>query len=286
MTSPRPLLVVVGGSGFLGTRICKLASSRNWTVRSLSRHGEPHWPSPTSTSIATSARPDWADKVDWRKGDVLNPDTYRDAIKGADAVVHSLGILLEADYKGVLQGKEPVLKGLMKAFDSARATGRNTIREGGKGLSYETMNRDSAVTLAEEAARTGTVKSFLYVSAIDSFFALPKRYITTKREAEERISGIAQDAGMRSVYLRPSFLYDSSRTFTLPLAAATMVTSTVNNMFMNKLPLLGAAGYKPLAVERVAASAVKALEDESVSGVVDVEGISRLADKVWREGML
>lgn len=141
----RPLrLVVCGGSGFLGTRICKIASSRNWQVLSISRSGEPDWPSSSSSSSAnTSARPEWAKKVDWRRGDVLNPETYRDAIKDADAVVHSMGILLEADYKGVLTGKEPVLQGLKKAFDSTRATGKNTIREGGKGLSYETMNRDS-----------------------------------------------------------------------------------------------------------------------------------------------
>ena len=143
-----------------------------------------------------------------------------------------------------------------------------------------------AVTLAEEAARTGSVKSFLYVSAIDSFFILPKRYITTKREAEERIAAIAKDAGMRGIYLRPSFLYDASRTFTLPLAAATVVSSTLNNIFMKKLPLLGAAGYKPLSVDQVAGAAVKALEMEEMSGVVDVDGISQLADKVWREGML
>lgn len=46
-----------------------------------------------------------------------------------------MGILLEADYKGVLQGKEPVIEGLKKAFsDRAR---------GGPGLTYEMVQRDS-----------------------------------------------------------------------------------------------------------------------------------------------
>jgi nucleoside-diphosphate-sugar epimerase len=142
-----------------------------------------------------------------------------------------------------------------------------------------------AVTLAEEAAKAKN-KSFLYVSAIDSFFVLPKRYITTKREAEERIADIGNDASMRTVFLRPSFLYDSSRAVTIPLAGVLGITSAVNGLFGRKLPLLGAAGWKPLAVEDVAGAAVKALEDAQVKGVVDVDGIQVLATRVWREGMI
>jgi len=143
----------------------------------------------------------------------------------------------------------------------------------------------AAVTLAEEAVKADA-KSFLYISAIDSFFTLPKRYITTKREAEEIIGGIGEKSGMRTVSLRPSFLYDSSRAFTVPLAGVMGAVSAVNGLFGGKLPLLGAAGYRPLSVEDVAGAAVKALEDEQVKGVVDVDGIQTLATRVWREGML
>ncbi|KAI5781202.1 hypothetical protein EDC01DRAFT_666718 [Geopyxis carbonaria] len=273
--APRTLLVC-GGSGFLGSRICQIAAARKWRVISLSRSGEPSWSPPPA--------PEWASNVTWRKGDIMDPATYRDALGEADAVVHTMGILLEADYKGVLQGKEPVWAGLKKAFDSARGTGENTVRVGEAGLSYETMNRDTAVTLAEETIKAGKAKSFLYVSAVDSFFALPKRYITTKREAEARIAAL--DGGLRSVFLRPSFLYDSSRTVTIPLAGLLSVTSAVNGLFGRKLPLLGAAGWKPLSVEDVAGAAVKALEDETVTGAQGVPEIETLAARVWREGML
>ncbi|CCX11454.1 Similar to Uncharacterized protein C1840.09; acc. no. O74482 [Pyronema omphalodes CBS 100304] len=271
-------LLVCGGSGFLGSRICKIASSRNWAVTSLSRSGEPNW-------AAEGSRPEWASKINWKKGDVMNPETYKDSLEGVDAVVHSMGILLEADYKGVLTGKEPVVAGLKKAFDSTRATGENTVRQGHAQMTYETMNRDTAVTLAEEAA-SQRAKSFLYVSAIDSFFTLPRRYITTKREAESIIAGIGEKNNMRTIFIRPSFLYDASRGFTMPLAGVLGCVSAVNGLFGRKIPLLGAAGYKPLAVEDVAGAAVKALEDENVKGVVDVDGISNLATRVWREGML
>lgn len=137
-------LLVCGGSGFLGSRICKIASARRWNVTSLSRSGEPAWSDP---------RPSWAADVCWRKGDVLDPATYQDALKEADAVVHSMGILLEADYKGVLTGKEPVVAGLRRAFDSTRATGENTVRAGHGALSYETMNRDTGTWGAVAGAR-------------------------------------------------------------------------------------------------------------------------------------
>lgn len=91
---------------------------------------------------------------------------------------------------------------------------------------------------------------------------------------------------MRTISIRPSFLYDSSRGFTMPLAGVLGCVSAVNGLFGRKIPLLGAAGYKPLAVEDVAGAAVKALEDENVKGVVDVDGISNLATRIWREGML
>jgi nucleoside-diphosphate-sugar epimerase len=140
-------LLVCGGSGFLGSRICKIASARNWAVTSLSRHGEPAWPQ--------QQRPEWASKVNWRKGDVMDPSTYREALKDVDAVVHSLGILLEADYKGVLTGKEPIVSGLKKAFDSTRHTDENTVKAGHAAFTYETMNRDtgSFPTVRERAAQ-------------------------------------------------------------------------------------------------------------------------------------
>ena len=51
-------------------------------------------------------------------------------------MVHTMGILIEEDYKGVLTGKEPVISGLKKAFD-------NREKDRGPQLTYESMNRDS-----------------------------------------------------------------------------------------------------------------------------------------------
>ncbi|KIW49725.1 hypothetical protein PV05_11375 [Exophiala xenobiotica] len=284
-------IVVAGGNGFLGSRICKSAVARGWDVTSISRSGEPAWSSVTSESTP----PPWSKSVNWAKGDILKPTTYTSHLKGADAVVHTMGILLEADYKGVLSGKESVFSGLSRAFSSSKAGSSNNPLdrqpgdELGKGekdgqITYELMNRDSAIALAQEAEREG-VNTFVYISAAAGAPILPSRYITTKREAESTIA--SNMIKLRNVFIRPGFLYDSSRKFTLPIAASGMVGSTVNSLVGGNLTrIFGAAVEKPLKADLVADAVVEAIADDSTKGVVDTQLIEALAAKAWRRTML
>ena len=64
-----------------------------------------------------------------------------------------MGILLEADYKGVISGKEPIVKGLQRAFSPTKFGTQNPLerkrsedlkpQEKDGQLTYEVMNRDS-----------------------------------------------------------------------------------------------------------------------------------------------
>ncbi|KAI4174253.1 MAG: hypothetical protein Q9188_005867 [Gyalolechia gomerana] len=283
-------IVVCGGNGFLGTRICKVAVGRGWDVTSISRSGEPTWSSVTSSPTA----PPWSTSVSWQKADILKPATYTTFLKDADAVVHSMGILLEADYKGVLTGKESIWNGLSRAFSASKGGSQNPLeREEGEELrpqekdgqlTYELMNRDSAITLAQEASFQ-QVPSFVYISAAAGTPILPKRYITTKREAESTIASSLPK--MRSIFIRPGFLYDSSRTFTLPIAFAGSAGNMVNSMVGGRLTALaGAAVEKPLKADLVAEAVVEAIEDDGVKGVVGTQRIEDLANVAWRRGML
>ncbi|KAI0969371.1 NAD(P)-binding protein [Xylaria arbuscula] len=287
-------LVVCGGNGFLGSRICKNAVQRGWDVTSISRSGAPKWDAVTSSSTP----PSWSHKVSWERGDILRPATYAPLLKGADFVVHSMGILLEADYKGVLRGQESPISGLRKAFTSAPQPGNPLERrvgdksDGGdirppetrEQLTYENMNRDSAIMLAKEAAGENAA-AFVYISAAGGAPVLPARYISTKREAESTIA--REFPRMRGIFVRPPFLYDSSRPITMPMAAMTGIGAVFNGatggIFGN---LMGAAGVKPLKVDVVAAAVVQALSDETVKGPVEVPDIEQLANKAWRSSML
>lgn len=207
-----------------------------------------------------------------------------------------MGILLEADYKGVLTGKEPIISGLQRAFSSTKKGTKNPLDksaddaaafeplEDGGQITYEVMNRDSAILLAKEAAGA-SVPAFLYISAAGGAPVLPQRYIDTKRAAEKAIAG--NFPAMRSVFVRPGFLFDSSRSFTVPMAALTYMGAMANSLVGGRLQgLMGAGGVKPLKADLVAEAVVEALGDDETSGPVEISGIEALANKAWRRGML
>ncbi|GLB07939.1 hypothetical protein AtubIFM57258_003307 [Aspergillus tubingensis] len=282
-------VVVAGGNGFLGSRICKSAVARGWEVTSLSRSGEPRW----DTVTGSLNRPSWASSVEWAKADMLKPDIYKPFLNGANAVVHSMGILLEADYKGVVQGREPILSGLQKAFAASKPGSQDPlqrregeplqVKERNGQFTYELMNRDSAVALAQETLNEH-VPTFLYISAASGAPVLPSRYITTKREAESIIA--AKLPELRSVFVRAPFMYDESRKFTLPIALGGFVGSQVNALLGNRLDFLGSMVTKPFQVDTVGEAVMEALDDESVRGALGVEKIEALATKAWRKSML
>jgi hypothetical protein len=103
--------------------------------------------------------------VSWQKGDVLDPASYTQHLDGADAVIHSMGILLEADYKGVVSGRESPIKGLQRAFSSKKQGTQNPLE--GKGgeklrpmesdgqLTYEVMNRDTGMFIFSKLSGSG-----------------------------------------------------------------------------------------------------------------------------------
>lgn len=106
-----------------------------------------------SSVTSTTEKPSWSSSVSWEKADMLKPATYKSMLKDADAVVHSMGILLEADYKGVITGKESIWSGLSRAFSATKAGSQNPLeRKEGEALipqekdgqlTYELMNRDT-----------------------------------------------------------------------------------------------------------------------------------------------
>lgn len=224
----------------------------------------------------------------------MKPSTYVHLLEGADAVVHTMGILLEADYKGVLQGKESPIAGLQRAFSATKFGTQNpleqksgedlTLQEHDGQLTYEAMNRDSAIALAREASAANAA-SFVYISASAGAPVLPQRYIQTKRDAESTIA--SRFPRMRSIFIRPGMLYDSSRPITMGLAGVTAMGAVANSVTGGRLTwLMGAGGTKPLKADVVAEATVEALDDEKVSGVVEVPKIEALANSAWRKGML
>ncbi|GJJ71983.1 hypothetical protein EMPS_04340 [Entomortierella parvispora] len=266
-------LLVVGGTGGVGFQVCKQAVARGWDVTSLSRRGKPEL---TETNKSDFVAPQgWVQKVNWAQGDSLNPSSYKDAIKGVNSVVHTVGMLLEDNYKDILHSQS--VEGLARSVENA-VKGQNPLDPGKApktGLTYERINRDTAITVADEAAKEGA-DSFVFISAAFSPPMVPNRYLTTKREAESYL--MTHPSKFRSVIFRPGFLSTPERPITLPLAGLLQISSSILGSSVNgTIPFAQALSTPPLAMETLARAVMNAIENPEIKGIVDVGGIEELA---------
>eukprot|EP00210_Caulerpa_lentillifera_P006855 g6552.t1 len=77
---PEAKVVVFGGNGFVGSRVCEIALGMGLQVISINRSGRPSW-----------LKQSWADGVEWIQGDALQPTCYTDKLSGALGAVSCVG---------------------------------------------------------------------------------------------------------------------------------------------------------------------------------------------------
>lgn len=255
-----------------GRHICKQALAKGWAVTSLSRSGPP--------KNAES----WMSKVQWKRADVFEPSTYINELEKASAVIHSMGILLEGgNYKhGLNGGVKDALCGLVK--------GSNPMAKD-PNFSYDKMNRLSAVLTATAFSDTFPMterKPYVMVSAEKTSDLIPDGYITSKRMAEAEISDLAN---LRSIFLRPAFMYESSgdRQFGIhkstprdAVAEALKVGFGAQTVARSFFPALPQLIQPPLSVSVVAEAAVDAL-NEDIEGVIALAALKRFSDSKGRK---
>jgi hypothetical protein len=93
--------------------------------------------SPPSTRIS----PLKPRQVEWRKADALNPESYADILPGVDAVVHTVGTLLDnTQYKQKIQ--EGDILGFIKFF---AGQGSGPSAEGQRSA-YDILNYESGAS--------------------------------------------------------------------------------------------------------------------------------------------
>jgi len=90
------MVLVTGGTGFLGSYIIKELVERNYPVRAIRR-------STSKVPFYIPAR--IFEKVQWVQGDILDPGSLEEAMEGSDAVIHSAAIISfhKADKKKMYQ---------------------------------------------------------------------------------------------------------------------------------------------------------------------------------------
>lgn len=263
-------LVVFGGSGFLGKRICQLASSKDYNVISLSRSGR----SPLNESSK------WTNNVQWESCDIFNPDTYKKYLVGASDVVHSIGILLED------QRYKMRINNSMSSQNSSCvqwfAFGKNPLEKKDPNFTYEKMNKYSAMLLADtfssickKRSSSSSESTFSYVSADRGFFMIPKDYIGSKRQAEEHI--VKYNDVFRPICIRPGFMFDEAK-------HANDTRSTLKNMLDlancgnrlllgNNVQFVNDLIRPAVSTQQVSRALISKMEDPKYSGIVNLEDI-------------
>ncbi|KAJ1677518.1 hypothetical protein EV182_006003, partial [Spiromyces aspiralis] len=157
-------IVVFGASGFLGQAICKKAIGRNWDVIGIR---------PPSSSLDSEIR----DNVEWRQGDALDPQTYRDILGSSDAVIHSIGAIMEkTNYKGWINTGA---RGMPADSDEQQQQQQQQQQD-----TFEKVNRDTALAIINTLIEAGNRKPFVFISAAAALPLINPRYIHTKRQVE------------------------------------------------------------------------------------------------------
>ncbi|CAN1816493.1 Uncharacterized protein At1g32220, chloroplastic [Linum perenne] len=233
---PKDKLLVLGGNGFVGSHILREAVDRGLSVASLSRSGK------------SSLHDPWANNVIWYQGNLLSPESWKDALDGVSAVISCVGGFGSQSYMYKINGTANI----------------NAIR----------------------AAAEKGVKRFVYISAADFGLAnyILRGYYEGKKAAESELLAKFPYGG---IILRPGFIYGTRGVGSLKLPLG-VIGSPMEMVLqhakpLNQLPLIGPLFTPPVDVTAVARVALRAATDPVFPpGVIDVNGIQRYNQPVSR----
>lgn len=91
-------------------------------------------------------------QVQWVAGDSTEPDSYKEILDGVTDVVHTVGILMENDYKKIVQANSvtDAIDGVGTVFGQflgMKDNGNPFKQDPTSKVTYEMMNRDTGKSL-------------------------------------------------------------------------------------------------------------------------------------------
>lgn len=219
-------------------------------------------------------------RVQWKPANIFKPETYKQELKDAGNVVHSIGILLEnQNYKSAVNNTDSHILSELKSLVSPP----NPMKKN-EFSSYDSVNRESAIILAKtlleatgEATQTTTEPqprqqkpSFTYISADRGFVGIPSGYINSKREAETELLKLNK---LRVLIARPGFMFDqelNEDNFRNTLKNVLNVLNCGNHLIGDKFGNL----IRPtISTQRVSQSLLKYIKDEKFRGVITLDDL-------------
>jgi nucleoside-diphosphate-sugar epimerase len=249
-------VLILGGTGFVGSEICRRAEAAGWECVLLSRRGG-------SGGAAKQIHV---------AGDATQPGVVEAVVKEHgpfSAVIHCIGALLDGS------------SGLRYANLVVSASRSLPMA----GQSYVDITENTALALLRASGGSGgTLIPFVFVSAAEAGWADEdammwggatierwsprwlKRYLSSKRAVE---AALLNSTGVRPVILRPSFVWNWCKLDVLPLVALFTLLNALGVPFIDR----------PVRVETIAAAAVTAIDSSSEAcGVLRHIEMNQLAD--------
>jgi nucleoside-diphosphate-sugar epimerase len=242
-------ILVLGGTGFVGSKFIEKAILNGHQIVSISRRGKRH--------------KNFDESIMWVSGDATNEKVISNLflIHGPfDVCVHAIGLLLDIDSG---------LKSLNKF-----ASGSGSIP--GPESTYDQITRKTAFNAIDEFASKNNPqeKTFLFISAAEVgwTFDVPvnwlHRYLSAKKSVEEKLLNGKQST-IRPVIFRPSLIW----TIKKPLALFSVVPFYIANFI--GLPFVD----KPVMLEDLVSAMLEAIENSKINGVQTYKEIESFSGK-------
>ncbi|MFC0211462.1 NAD-dependent epimerase/dehydratase family protein [Paenibacillus chartarius] len=153
------IVFLTGATGYVGAAVLKKLLEEGHEVRCLVRR----------KTALTSANPKAAGKIVEVHGDLLEPSSYSESLRGADAVIHLVGIIREKP---------------------------------GRGVTFQRIHAEGTGRLVDAAKEAG-VPRFVHMSALGAREGAVSGYHRSKWDAEQRLRA----SGIAHVIFRPSVIF-------------------------------------------------------------------------------
>lgn len=208
-TSSGPQVTVIGGTGFVGSRVCKLLVEQGAKVTSVSK---------TGTVPKFFEGEDWTSQVNWVATDILTAESSSldEAIGSPEAIVSCLGVI----------GTDPVE--LKKGNGNANVAAFESAKRGGN------VERSAFVSVASEVMACQE-------NWLPEFFG---GYFDGKRMAEAAAVETVNGEASKCCLVKPSFIYGGDSFGLLPPRVNTEYGSFIEEL-LSLPPIQILAGITP-----------------------------------------
>mmetsp|Transcript_10643 Transcript_10643/g.15661 ORF Transcript_10643/g.15661 Transcript_10643/m.15661 type:complete len:285 (+) Transcript_10643:167-1021(+) len=259
--APPSNVVVFGGTGYVGSRVCERLIDQGYDVTAVSRRGTN--PRPTDAAL---------EQVTWVKGDATNVRDVEKFVMQSDAVVHAVGLLF--DVESGLVGLNNIVSGSKSVPDPEASTYDNITRQTmfniinsieKKAKNPLNMMKKEKTPLAFVSCAEAGWPDVPFGDVVDNIApAWLKSYLKAKRAVEGRLGS---SSAIRPVVMRPSLIWSWDKLDVLPIIPVFNLASAIGIPFVDKT----------VRVECLADAIVEGIKDNSVTGVQRYMDMEKLA---------